>query len=172
MDRDHDEEVRALLDRAAIRDVIDRYSDAVTRGDHDRMATLFAPDAVWESPALGLHFDRASEFIDMQIEGSPRMDVLIQTAHNPVIELEAGDRATATTTIHERIRGAASDTPSALAEAGAALNVEQYGIYFDELGRFDGGWKFTHRLFAPIVVASGTVTGDTVTHRRILAPPR
>ncbi len=43
-----DEEVGQGLDRLAIMDAINRYSDSVTRGDYEHTAELFAPDAVWE----------------------------------------------------------------------------------------------------------------------------
>jgi len=42
---------------------------------------------------------------------------------------------------------------------------EQYGIYFDDLARIDDDWKFTHRLFVPLYVGAGCVTGDVLTQR-------
>jgi hypothetical protein len=36
---------------------------------------------------------------------------------------------------------------TALGGAGAEVNVEQYGIYYDNLARIGGEWKFVHRLF-------------------------
>jgi hypothetical protein len=80
-------------DRNAIEQLIYCYSDAVTRADYVQMATVFADDAVWESPILGMHFETAREFIDFQADGSTALDVLIQTASNPVIDLLTGDRA-------------------------------------------------------------------------------
>lgn len=44
-------ELREWLDRLAIQDLINRYSDAVTRADWQQCESLFAVDAVWESPA-------------------------------------------------------------------------------------------------------------------------
>jgi hypothetical protein len=165
-----DAQIRDWLDRLAIQDLIFRYSDAVTRGDYEQMATVFASDAVWESPVLGMHFDTAAAFIEMQIQGSGALEVLIQTPHSPVIELEGDGRARVTTTIHERIRGTAADTPSALGDAGAELNVDQYGIYYDAVAELDGTWKFTHRLFVPFLIATGTVTGDVLTSRPLERP--
>src|SRR5690348_11707884 len=96
--------VTALQDRDAIQQLIYRYTDAVTRADYEQMVLLFAHDAVWESPILGMHFTSAREFIDFQREGSTSLDVLIQTAANPVVDLLGPDRATATTNIREIIR--------------------------------------------------------------------
>jgi SnoaL-like domain len=84
-------ELQGCLDRQAILDLIYRYSDAVTRADFEQMATVFAPDAVWESPLLELRFENARSFIDFQTEGSARLDVLVQTPHSPVIALLDAD---------------------------------------------------------------------------------
>jgi hypothetical protein len=163
------DDARAWEDRVAIEQLIYRYSDAVTRADYEQMATVFAADAVWESPILEMHFETAREFIDFQIEGSTALDVLIQTAANPLIDLVGPDRATATTNIREIIRGTYT-TDGVWGPAGAESNVDQYGIYFDEVKKFDGAWKLTRRLFVPILIASGAVVGDITTTRPITRP--
>ncbi len=111
----------------------------MTRADWQQCETLFAVDAVWESPA-GLRFDSAKSFIDF-LESTTSYDVLIQTPHSSVITLTAVDRASATTTIHELTRGVVS-ADSEFGKAGAEINLEQYGIYHDDLARIDGLWKF------------------------------
>ena len=131
------------------------------------MATVFAPGAVWESPLLELRFESARSLIDFQTEGSARLDVLVQTPHSPVISLLDAERANATTTIHEFFRGTASDV-SAYGDTGSEINVDQYGIYYDQLAKTDGGWKFTHRLFVPFLIASDRVVGDVVSARPML----
>ncbi len=163
------DDAHAWDDRVAIQQLIYRYSDAVTRADYEQMATVFATDAVWESPILEMHFESAREFIDFQIEGSTALDVLIQTAANPVIDLLAPDRATATTNVREIIRGTYT-VDGVWGPAGAESNVDQYGIYFDDVKKFDGAWKFTRRVFVPILIASGAVVGNTTTARPITRP--
>jgi ketosteroid isomerase-like protein len=159
----------ALEDRDAIQQLIYRYTDAVMRADYEQMATVFADDAVWESPILEMRFTSAREFIDFQIEGSTSLDVLIQTAANPVIDLVGPDRATASTNIHEIVRGTnASD--GVFGPAGAEINIDQYGIYFDEVAKFDNTWKFVRRVFVPILIASGVVAGEMTTARPIARP--
>src|SRR4051794_37942384 len=102
-------------------------------------------------------------------QGSTALDVLIQTASNPVIDLLAGDRATATANVREIIRGAASvDGP--FGPAGTVTNVDEYGIYFDELSKFEASWKFTRRTSSPVLIAQGTMAGDIVTTRPIARP--
>jgi len=163
------DDARAWEDRDAIEQLIYRYTDAVTRADYEQMATVFADDAVWESPILGMHFTSAREFIDFQIEGSASLDVLIQTAANPVIDLVGPDRATATTNIREIIRGTnAGDVVFGGAE-GDELNIDQYGIYFDEVVKVDNTWKFARRVFVPILIAPG-VAGEMTTARPITRP--
>jgi len=93
--------------------------------------------------------------------------VLIQTPHAPVITLTDRHRATATTTIHELVKGVA-DTGSALNAPGDDVNLDQYGIYFDDVARLDGEWKFTHRRFVPYYLCRDAVTGSVLTQRSSL----
>jgi hypothetical protein len=155
-------ELRAWLDRLAIQDLINRYSDAVTRSDWDQCSSVFAPDALWEAPALGMRFESGAAFVDML--DSPAMELLIQTPHSCVVRLTGPDRAEATTTIHEFVRGEVL-SDSSYGEPGTPTNLEQYGIYFDDLVKLDGEWKFTHRLYVPMYIGTGCVTGDVLTQR-------
>jgi hypothetical protein len=63
-------EVRAWLDRLAIQDLIYRHSDAVTRAGWRHLEALYAVDAIWEEPALGLRYESATAFVEM-LEGIP-----------------------------------------------------------------------------------------------------
>jgi hypothetical protein len=158
-----DIELRGLVDRLAIRDLIHRYSDAVTRADWEQCEAVFAPDAIWESPAMRLRYGSRGAFLDVLRETSTS-DLLIQTPHSTVIKLIGSDEAEATTTVHEMTRGPGVDD-SAYGAKGTEINFEQYGIYFDDIARIAGEWKFTHRLFVPIYVRAGSVTGDVMTPR-------
>ena len=163
------DDARAWEDRNTIEQLIYCYSDAVTRADYVQMATVFADDAVWESPILGMHFETAREFIDFQADGSTASRCAHPDGEQPGDRSAHGDRATATTNIREIIRGAASvDGP--FGPAGTETNVDQYGIYFDEISKFDAMWKFTRRTFVPVLIAQGTIAGDIVTPRPITRP--
>jgi hypothetical protein len=153
-------EVRAWLDRLAIQDLIYRHSDAVTRADWAQCEALYAPDAIWELPAHGIHFSSAAALMEM-LKGTATSEVMIQTPHAPVINLIAADRAQATTTIHEWIRGVSPVDSS----KGDQINFEAYGVYYDDIGRIDGEWKFTHRQYRLIYDCNGAVTGDVLTQR-------
>jgi hypothetical protein len=157
------------VERLAIADLINRYSHTVTRADWDQMEAAFAPDAIWESPALGMRFESAGEFRE-HMARTTGYDLLIQTAHSPVIRFLDPGRAQATTTVHELVRGQRHvDTP--LGKAGTPLNIEQYGIYYDDVVKTDGEWKFTHRLFMPVYTRTDFVTGEVLTPRFALSRP-
>jgi hypothetical protein len=162
-------ELREWLDRLAIQDLINRYSDAVTRADWDQCEAVFAPNAVWESPLLGQRYKSRAAFLEV-LRPTSSSDLLIQTPHSSVITLTGPDRAKATTTIHELTRGTAL-TDSTLGEAGAEINVEQWAIYYDDLARIDGEWKLTHRVFVPMYVNVGRLNGEVFTPRSALLEP-
>jgi hypothetical protein len=162
-------ELRGWLDRLAIQDLLYRYSDAVTRADWGQCEAVFAPDAIWESPAMGTRFEDRAAFLEV-LKATATSGVLIQTASAPVIRLTGPDRAQATITVHELVRGA-TVIDSTYGAEGAELNFEQYGVYFDDIARTGGEWKFTHRLFVPIYMCAGCVTGDVVTQRSALLRP-
>jgi hypothetical protein len=58
-----------------------------------------------------------------------------------------------------------TETNSELGDSGTEINVDTYGIYYDDVARIGGQWKFTHRLFVPFYLGSGCVTGDVLTRR-------
>jgi len=162
-----DAELRQWLDRVAIQELIYRYSDAVTRADWQQCEAVFVPDALWEAPLLGLRYGSRDAFLTTLRE-TTTFDLLIQTPHSPVITLTGPDQATATTTIHEMNRGV-TQNDSELGASGSELNIDTYGIYYDDVARIDGEWKFTHRLFVPFYLSTGSVTGDVMTPRSDLA---
>jgi hypothetical protein len=164
-----DSELAELFDRQAIQDLIHRYSNSVTRGDYEQIASVFAPDAVWEDPGSNVRCESAREFIDYLIAGSATLDLLIQTPHSPVVELLGGGHAKATTTIHEIVRGVGSASTS-LSEVGGEINVDRYGIYYDEVAKFGGEWRFTHRTFTPFFTTTGMVVGDVLSRRPFVEP--
>jgi hypothetical protein len=169
MSTTHDAELQALLDRQAIQELIFRYSDAVTRGDYDPVIEMFAPDAVWDSPILGFSFTSARDFVESLVGGTVGLDVLAQTASNPVIELLDREHARATTTMREMVRGSPTDAGGS-GEAPSEINEDRYAIYFDEIARIHDAWKFTRRVFVPFLLVPGGVVGDAVSPRPLLRP--
>jgi hypothetical protein len=157
------------IERLAIADLIYRYSDSVMRADWDQTEAVFAPDAIWESPGLGLRFEGARTFRD-HLADTTRWDLLIQTVHQPVIRFVGPEQAQTTTTLHELVRGEIH-IDSTLGQAGTSVNFEQYGIYYDDVAKLGGEWKFTHRLFVPVYLRTDCVTGEVLTPRFALSRP-
>jgi hypothetical protein len=58
---------------------------------------------------------------------------------------------------------------SELGPAGSPVNNDQWGVYHDELRRFDEGWRFTHRTFVPLYVSPGSLPGQVMAPRTSLA---
>jgi hypothetical protein len=171
---DTDLELRGWLDRLAIQDLIYRYSDALTRADWKQCAALYAADAVWEYPQQGLRFDSRTAFMEF-LAANSTFEMLIQTPHAPVITLLSPDQAQATTTIHEWMRGVTSVEGVVAGDAvqkGDEINMEVYGVYYDDIAKIDGEWKFTHRLYVPMYNSQGCVTGDVITPRSGLLRPK
>jgi hypothetical protein len=124
-------ELRGALDRIAIQNLIYRYSDAVTRADWKQCEAVLAPDAIWEAPLLGLRYESRDAFLET-LRATTRFDLLIQTPHSPVVTLADADHASATTTIHEINRGV-TQTESELGAQGSEVNIDTYGIYYDDI---------------------------------------
>ena len=164
------DQVQQWMDKCAIQELIYRYSDSVNRADWDETIRLFAHDAVWESPLLGMHFDSAEAFVANLRATTPASELLVQTASSPVIALVGADRARATTTIHEFVRGM-TVSDSELGPKGSPVNFEDYGIYYDEVSRLGGEWKFSHRVFVPTYLGRDCVTGDVLIGREQLREP-
>ena len=160
----------SVADRLAVEDVIYRYSDAVTRADWVQCESTFRPDAIWESPLLDMRYESARAFLDVLAE-TTGFDLLIQTAHSPVIELVDDTHAKATTTVRELVLGQAF-MDNSLGETGTVQNFEQIGVYFDDVVKADGEWKFAHRLFVPMYVSMGVITGQAIAPRASLLRPR
>jgi hypothetical protein len=114
-------------------------------------------------------YGSAREFLDMLAE-TTAFDLLIQTAHSPVIELVDDTHAKATTTVRELVLGQAS-TDNALGETGTVQNFEQFGVYFDDIVKDGGEWKFARRLFVPMYVSVGAITGQAMAPRTSLQRP-
>ncbi len=161
---------RDWIEKFKIQQLIYRYSDAVTRADLQAMRSVYADDALWESPLLDLRHESADAFCEHFRASTTTTELLIQTPSSPVIELLNDDTATATTTIFEFSRGTAADD-GPFGPKGAEVNFQDYGIYYDDLARIDGEWKFTHRLFVPIYLESGVVRGDIPMARSGLLNP-
>jgi hypothetical protein len=141
-------DLQALSDRIAIREVIDRYSDAVTRREWRSVGATFHDDATWSiGGAFNLEY-RSRETIEAGLRaGVGTFEFLIQMTHSVVIELD-GRRARARTLINEMGRNSTQKT-------GLFL----LGFYEDVLSRREGRWAFDSRHFEPLYVDTAWPAG-------------
>ncbi len=132
MDRDTDAAVRALLDRAAIGDVILRYSRALDRRDWDEVASCFTPGAYAD---YGLFKGNIDEVVASIRQGLQVFDKTMHFMEPRIIEL-SGDKARAETyalAYHRRTDG------------GQTKELLVRLRYLDELARHGEGWLIQRR---------------------------
>jgi len=138
----------AFEDRFVIRELIDRWSDAVNERDWAQLATCFTADGVWDvGPPYNLRLEgnkTIMETVPGLIEGQL---FVIQTPHAVVIKLN-GDTATARVTMQEMMR------------AADGSGMQMWGTYYDDLVRTAAGWRFTLRRFRTAIFEAAAPSGD------------
>ena len=82
--------------------------------------------------------------------------MLINVALSPVVELLGSDVARAITQAREMV------------PAGTMINVAFWGVYYDDLVKIDGDWKFARRYSQPIHLVSGALVGAVTANRSAL----
>lgn len=127
-------QLRELLDKQAITELVMAYANAADRHDHARMRQLYHEDAIDDHG----HFAKgpAMEFIDKLPEIQKAMAILHHNVTTVNLKL-AGERAEGEIYIlafHQ-----------AIAPDGRLHDVLIGGRYFDKYEKRDGVWKFSHR---------------------------
>jgi len=124
-------ELRALLDRAAIQDVLLRYARGVDQKDLTLVAACFTPDAIYEgSLARGTVQDALARLVERLAVWDTTMHVMA----NQLIEL-AGDRA------H-------SETYAIAYHRGKSGQFVVGVRYLDDLVRREERWLICRRVVA------------------------
>jgi SnoaL-like protein len=163
----HDDPVTASVECHAIEQLIHRYSDAITRADWDQHEAVFATDATIEvASPFDFKAEGARTIREQTSAGSAGLDFLIHRVDSIVVELLDSEHARATSTIHEMGRGSApglsGDQPDTL------LDWEQYAVYYDDISKIGGAWKFTRRYCQPIYYRSDAHAGQAIAARTAL----
>jgi ketosteroid isomerase-like protein len=146
-------DVDAWIAKQAVRELIDNYCDAINRGDWDRYQGTFAPDAVWEAPALDMYIEGAAAIRETVSSLTASADVYLQTPSAVVVKLVDVDRATASSTVREQIR------------TGTEEGMLMLGVYDDEIVNTDGSWKFARRRFKLAYMEGIAMAGSAMTPR-------
>lgn len=140
-------DLQTISDRIEIEALRGEFSDAAMTDDHDRLASLFTPDAVVRIPDAGLEAVGRDQIRAFGARRQVTMEFFIQTTHPGFIQL-AGDVATGRTYLCELIR---------LRDGGSHLN---YGVYHDRYQRTADGWKFSERVYEMRYVDSSPLAGS------------
>jgi ketosteroid isomerase-like protein len=125
-----------VADHIAIRECIDRFSLAMSKGDASPIPALFTDDGVWGA-GDPFNFEIAgAEQIGAAIAGNKAVfEYVVQMIHSVSIHI-AGDAASATSLLEEVSR-----------KADGEGGLHMYGFYNDELVRTEAGWRFARRHF-------------------------
>ena len=125
--------LRALVDRAAIHDVLLRYARGVDRKDLSLVASCFTPDAAYEGSLARGDIGHALEALGTAMA---RYQTTMHLMGNQRIDLD-GDRArceTAAVAFHRQ-------------GADGGLRDLTVGVrYVDDLVRRDGAWRICRRV--------------------------
>jgi hypothetical protein len=128
-----EQQMQLLLDKEAIRELVQAYCNAADRHDHEKMRELYHKHAIDDH---GSHFcGPAMDFIDKLPDIQSTMLILHHnvTTHN--IKLE-GDKAEGEVYILAFHQVDGKDGP---------FDVLIGGRYFDKYEKRDDVWKFSHR---------------------------
>ncbi|MEH6583456.1 MAG: nuclear transport factor 2 family protein [Halioglobus sp.] len=123
----------ALLDKQEITELVHSYCNAADRHDHEKMRSLYHPDAIDDHGSFfkGL----AMDFIDKLPEIQAPMEILHHNVTTLNIALD-GDRAEGEVYIlaFHKVK-----------TDGDSMDMLIGGRYFDKYEKRDGVWKFSHR---------------------------
>lgn len=125
----------------AVRDLLDRYTNALNQRDWAGVEAVFATDGVWDAagPEMGenaARFEGAANCAKGIAELLKTAELCVQSNHAVTIDID-GARAKATSTINELIL---------MKDAPGMMVV--WGTYYDNVVKgVDGEWRFKQRTF-------------------------
>jgi uncharacterized protein (TIGR02246 family) len=117
-------------DEHAIRDLIDRYADAVNRRDAGAWAALWTEDAIWE--VFGRAIEGREAVVAAWSAVMQGLRLVFHSVHGGVVEVGA-DTATARFSVSEQLQ-TSSGEPALL-----------LGLYHDHFRRESGEWRIARR---------------------------
>lgn len=129
----HAPEIQALLDKAAITDVINNYLRAADRADIDLLKTCYYDDA-WEDHG-GVFDGPANDYIAIMAKALPKAGIMNHLATNVIIELE-GDKAKVEHYILAYAR---------MKKEGEKFDTLTLARAIDRFERRDGTWRIAKR---------------------------
>lgn len=128
-------DIQETADRLAIRELVDRYSLAVTRRDWEAVARCFHPNARWRA-SVGYDFQGRETIRESLKQVVESLEFLVQMTHACVIDDLTADRARVTSVLKEFGR-----------RPNGQGGVFVLGVYTDAVIKADGRWVFQDRDF-------------------------
>jgi hypothetical protein len=151
-----DRQLRELLDKQAITEVIYRYARSMDRLDRDLGRSVFWPEATADYHQQ-MYQGTGYGFIDMVMEAHPNYTAHSHQLGNILITVD-GDTATSETYGDVTLRR--------LDEEGRCIDSRNLGRYVDRWERRGGEWRIIERTYLHDFDQSGTSAGDFLTTGR------
>jgi len=146
--------VEEWMDKLAIQERVNRYSDAANRASWDELEACYAPGSVWECiEPNALRFEEPAGIREGVMGFIATADNFIQTVHNTVVTLHGDGTASARSTIEEIVR------------SDGKFDVVIWGLSYDEFVKLDEDWKFSRRLFRGVYLDTTTMGGSATAKR-------
>lgn len=128
--------------------MVARFADTTTREDYEDFAALWAPNATFVinqpffTTATG-----TGDILAMLRRLRNGRDFFVQFVNSGVLNI-AKNQATARWVLHEA------------AKSPGEHHYTPYGIFFDEMEKVDGQWRFTRRSFEYLFLDLSPCAGD------------
>lgn len=146
--------VEEWMDKLAVQERINRYSDAANRAAWDELEACYAPGSYWECLAPNqLRFEEPAGIREGVMSFIAAADNFIQTVHNTVVTLHGDGRASARSTLQEIVR------------SDGKFDVMIWGSSYDELVELDDDWRFSSRTFRGVYLDMTTMGGSCTMRR-------
>ncbi|MDB5397660.1 MAG: hypothetical protein JWM91_5166 [Rhodospirillales bacterium] len=129
-------DLRSLLDKEAIRDLVLSYSRGVDRQDFAFLRTLYTEDAI-EDDHGGAYSGSAEGYVDWLESVMGRVDNSVHLVHNHLIVLQGPDRAEGEVYVSGHSRLALED--------GGREDLTHGMRYLDHYAKSGGTWGFARR---------------------------
>lgn len=131
-----------------LRQLVERYADAVCRRDAEDWGATWAPDGVWD---LGAAKAEGREKIVQLWKGAMgSFTMALQIIHQGVVLEDRGETAKARWYLSEYLT---------TADGGRRLGV---GVYHDSYRKVDGRWCFAHRKYNLLYSGAPDLSGDAI----------
>jgi len=135
-------DLQAMMDRFAIRELIERYCNITNRRAWSEMPELFTEDVTWSVKGIP-EFGPVTDFVGRDafvagVTGVVEQCSMLLHLTGACRVIVDGDTANSTCALQE---------VATFGDEGAGIYL--VGVYYDRFRRTEEGWKFTRREFHP-----------------------